>query len=67
MLCMKHRNMVSSLANSGLKKRKLEFQHILWASSSHILLVVLNDLVRGCLAWTLAFGQVSFKSYLAAQ
>ena len=57
MLCMNHRNMVSSLANSGLKKRKLEFQRILWASSSHILLFVVNDLVGFVLPGPLPLGK----------
>ena len=45
MLYMNHRNMVSSTANWGLEKKKLELQLVLWASSCLILLVVVNDLV----------------------
>ena len=51
-------------------QNKLEFQLVLWVGSSHILLawnhfllVLVNDLVRGWLAWTLAIGQVSFRSH----
>ena len=38
-------------------KRKLEFQHILWASSCHILLVVVNDLVGFVLPGPLPLGK----------
>ena len=58
---------------SGLEKKKLEFQLVLWASSSRILLawcnfllVLVNEFVRGgdpCLT----NGQVSFKSYLRSK
>ena len=63
MLCMKHRNMVSSLGNPNLNSSTSFGQ----AALTFCLLYLMIILVRGCLAWTLAFGQVSFKSYLAAQ
>ena len=46
---------------AGLEKKKHEFQCVLWASrshmwlaSSHFLLILVNDFVRGWLAYTLA-------------
>ena len=57
---------------SGLEK-KIEFQLVLWVSSCNILLaawgkfflVLVND--QDDLLWTLAIGQLSFKSYLPSK
>ena len=51
---------VENFEASFRAQRKIEFHHVLWAGSSHILLVLghsllilVNDFVRGKLAWPL--------------